>query len=371
MMIISCSNSDQKINKINIETKRIESIDSNKLISEIEVIPLETNDTSLISGIRKMIYWNNELFIFDRNQKQIMLFDIKGNFIRKLQRVGRGPGEYLDISDFAINPFNNNIEFVDGYNLYVYNNEFVFIEKVQIPKKDIRSINELEIINEEQILFMANGRPYIPVMYNRQDKKIVKLPEIYPSWLIEKMPFSTNDRFYRNGSILNYVEGFSNKVYLINRNGFQLKYEWDFGDFNFDFENSSLSDLIKSSTIQDIMNNSELFRNKYAISFRQNLENDKFILTSFFFKNQPASLLYNKNNGKYIFFNGKLSFLLFTSLVDFIEENKFIVIVDPEKLKNLPQEWFSAKSRKTIEAIDLSNNPVVLIFHLKPILLEN
>lgn len=372
IIIISCNNSDQKINKINIETKRIESIDSiNKLMFEIEVIPLETNDTCLISGIRKIYYRNDELYIFDRKQKQIMLFDINGNFIRKIQRVGKGPGEYLDISDFAINPINNNIEFVDGYNLYVYNYQFVFIEKVNIPKNDIHSINELEIINEEQILFMANGRPYIPVMYYRQDKKIVKIPEVYPSWLTEKMPFSINDRFYRNGSILNYIEGFSNKVYSINKNGFQLKYEWDFGDFNFDYENSSLSELIKSSTIQDIMNNSELFTNKYAISFRQNLENDKFILTSFFFKNQPASILYNKNNGKYLFFNGKLSFLLFTSLVEFIEENKLIVILDPEQLKNLPQEWFSAKSRKTIEAIDLSNNPVVLIFQLIPNLLEN
>ena len=45
-----------------------------------------------------------ELIIGDRQTNSIFIFDDKGKYIRKIARVGRGPGEYNEIRAFCVHP---------------------------------------------------------------------------------------------------------------------------------------------------------------------------------------------------------------------------------------------------------------------------
>jgi len=370
IIFFSCSESRDSNKKIYIDTSTIKPGRPDEFFDNIEINPLSTKETSLISHVRKIIYQDMELYVFDQYQGEILVFDIKGEFRRKLKKIGKGPGEYLGIVDFTINPYNNNIELLDGYNLYIYSNDCNFIEKIKLRNAELKAVNELEIIDDDKIVFSQGGTHSLYVIYSMKNRKIIKSQEIYPIWLEKKMMFNTIHSLYRNGPIINYLEGWSNKVYSINADGFRLKYEWDFGKYNFDFEESSLSNLIKNSTVNELTRNHNVFLDKYILQFNHNLENDKFILTSFLFKGNPASLLYNKKTGKYILFNDKLSFLLFTSTVEFISEDKLIVIVEPKNLKELPMDWFPSDSQKLIKDINILNNPVVLNLTLKKDLLQ-
>lgn len=78
-----------------------ESRDFNGLVEVESIIPLETSDTVLLTDIRKIIHSNNLLFILDTDTR-LWLFDMQGNFIRKIGQEGQGPGEYPELADFAI-----------------------------------------------------------------------------------------------------------------------------------------------------------------------------------------------------------------------------------------------------------------------------
>ena len=65
-------------------------------------LPLETNDSCLLSRIQTIIFENNLLFILDDNDKALTIFDHTGKFINRIQHAGNGPNEYYRIGAFDV-----------------------------------------------------------------------------------------------------------------------------------------------------------------------------------------------------------------------------------------------------------------------------
>ncbi len=103
----SCQNGDiNTLNEIyvdNIEKISTSSID--QLFDNIKYIQLETNKDAIIGDINKIILYDNKLFASDGSR--IIVFDNKGKYLFKIEKLGRGPGEYTDITDLIIS--NNTI----------------------------------------------------------------------------------------------------------------------------------------------------------------------------------------------------------------------------------------------------------------------
>jgi hypothetical protein len=72
------------------------------LFESYNIIRLETTDDCMLGGIEKIIKNNSLLYIKTAND-ELVLFDSKGNYIKKIGTKGRGPGEYIRIQDFAVN----------------------------------------------------------------------------------------------------------------------------------------------------------------------------------------------------------------------------------------------------------------------------
>ncbi len=94
---------------------------------------------------------NNNLYFFDGTTQSILRFNAKGEFINKLDRKGRGYGEYWDLIDFDVDD-NENIYILSYKKILIYNSSLKFIKekKLQITDKD----NELFY----PILFLLNGQ---------------------------------------------------------------------------------------------------------------------------------------------------------------------------------------------------------------------
>lgn len=67
-----------------------------------EVIPLETTDSSVMGDIMKVISAKGRIFVAPWNGKSIFIFDRSGKYLSRIDKEGRGPGEYLKISDFMV-----------------------------------------------------------------------------------------------------------------------------------------------------------------------------------------------------------------------------------------------------------------------------
>lgn len=100
----SCNN---EISDLGIEIIQLKSFFKEKasnLFEEMKIIPLETTDSSLIVRIKRVEIWNDNIFILNelKSHRNILCFDLDGNFLFSIDRMGQGPGDYSYLGDFII-----------------------------------------------------------------------------------------------------------------------------------------------------------------------------------------------------------------------------------------------------------------------------
>lgn len=79
------------------------SIDVSSLFeANLEIIPIETTDSCLVRADDKKLITDKYLYIADRISKKIFMFDWNGNYLRTIGKIGRGPGEYVDLGGLCI-----------------------------------------------------------------------------------------------------------------------------------------------------------------------------------------------------------------------------------------------------------------------------
>jgi hypothetical protein len=76
-------------------------VDLSEIGGSITYIPLETSQNTLVGRVSKIIVTDSLIFISTIPYK-LMAFDYSGRFVRNYGNVGRGPGEFIHISDFAV-----------------------------------------------------------------------------------------------------------------------------------------------------------------------------------------------------------------------------------------------------------------------------
>jgi len=101
----------------------------------IEYIPLETSDEALVGNIQALFFHNDHIFIKD-NTGLIKVFDRNGAFVRTINRVGRGPQEYLQNSSLSLSPSNGNLLLADNATIKEYDPFGQYIREVGVPRID-------------------------------------------------------------------------------------------------------------------------------------------------------------------------------------------------------------------------------------------
>ena len=106
VLVTSCNKTiDIKDKTLYSDLDHAPSIPTEKLFSKIEVIPLETQEKSIIRGIDKIMEYQSCIYILDRRQKAVLIFDGYGKFISKINSIGRAPDEFYLLEDIEIDTF--------------------------------------------------------------------------------------------------------------------------------------------------------------------------------------------------------------------------------------------------------------------------
>ena len=124
-MFFLCSAKSQTIERkekgeiIDLDNAIIKTGDSfsySSMFKSIKTIILETNELCLIGFITKMRVLDPYIIILDLSiAKSLYVFDMNGHFIRKIGRIGQGPGDYVQLTDFTVDKDNNIIYVLDSY----------------------------------------------------------------------------------------------------------------------------------------------------------------------------------------------------------------------------------------------------------------
>jgi len=121
LLLFSCSNvENSKLDEVTVDIDINLKLPLSEITEEISVIDLELTDESIINQdqILKVLLLDSLVFIAE--SEKMLVFDMKGRFVRSIGSIGRGPGEYINIKSFTIDEKNKIIHITDRSTIVSY-----------------------------------------------------------------------------------------------------------------------------------------------------------------------------------------------------------------------------------------------------------
>jgi len=157
-----------------------EATNLSQFAADLEYIQLESHADCLVDKIYSLKVRGNYFYIQNTGTRdswgQIFCFDNKGKFISKLDKMGRGPGEYELINDYDISSDNTIIAVNSGSEIIFYRRaekEYIFIRKIALSN----SPDKISFINASSdiLLQYANTdgtKPFSLELINSEGKSL-------------------------------------------------------------------------------------------------------------------------------------------------------------------------------------------------------
>lgn len=179
VLLLSCQQQERTNNNdaeiIQISKKEIrDEIDVGKMVEEVRYVELETTEESLIGNVSKVIAYKDKIYIKDRFvASKIYIFDATGRFITTVSRIGKGPGEYMNLDDIAVDTYRKELLVSDASSqkIIVFDLEGEFLREFKIPYW----VSGVFALQNHYLLYLhnTNNEKYNLLVVDKQKTKIV------------------------------------------------------------------------------------------------------------------------------------------------------------------------------------------------------
>ena len=368
VIMTACSSVSEDPNTIHIDINKARKENFSEWFSGVDIIPLETNESSILYNCEKIVYEYQRFYIHDFRQYAIFVFDSLGNFLfSTLPLIGQGPGQFLSMTDFLISPITGNIEILDAFSqiIRVYDKDGKFIEN-KILSADLLPLGTFVQLTADLYLFCSAD-------YEKKEKTTIKVFSVGKRKIVNNivsLPENTKrlgvtDRivFKRmNDNILFTFKFYNNDIYQIDTTASVIAhYQYDFGKYTLDLR-SLLPDQEPSYYGSEFMERS---KNNYILPLSKH-ENEKYRFCFFVFKEELYISRQNKETLQtdVIFnkFTGGGQVLPPLHLDEYYIYNK----AEPSWLKEmLTEEMLSPEQQEIVSGINEFDNQIILRYKLK------
>ena len=202
-----------------------------KYATEIRYIPLETNDSTLISGIRQIFYENGKILLLDQIPLSYtftcFLFDNNGKFYRKIGQPGQGPDDYNNLRQVFMHE--NFIYLKDYFKVLIYDTNGNLVEKINLRSNEFpqqyRSFFEILPLKKDTfVMNVASMKGYYPkaILFEKYQSDI-KIIKEYPNYVkLDKLHdfYSTDELgiMYRFKDDVRIYKVFNDTIFTIGQN---------------------------------------------------------------------------------------------------------------------------------------------------------
>lgn len=174
-ILFSCTqkNSNQNDSSLYVDIKNQQEVSLFDLFSHIEIIPLETSDSSLLKNVNKVLFYENNYYVLDCEQHILLRFDADGKFISRIAKSGDGPEDYLNLIDFFIEE--QHIFMLSPMGIvYKYDMIGCLQDKIYLEGKSI-SYQKFARLDDDKILFWSNTDSDTEQLslFSRKENKII------------------------------------------------------------------------------------------------------------------------------------------------------------------------------------------------------
>lgn len=301
-----------------IDIEDVSTFKISNLFDELDYIKLETNDTFLVDEINKLIV-NDEL-IFVNSNNMILIFDLSGKIVRKLDKEGKGPDEYIALTDFVLDEESQIIEILDSQaeTIIYYNLNGEKVGELFIGL-DAQSFIKL---NDKYLFYCGNQfgdlNKYKLVYFDIDSKKILK--QYIPINLKEASYLHINDNvnFSNFSDSITFWHSINDTIYYVDEEKVDPRIIIETGD------NKIPEQLFKADYPSIVQFASKLTSSDFMYGTVNFIENDSFILFGVRQKSKLYHIIYQKEYDK-ITVADSIHF-------DLIMEN----FIEPTNYSNLP-----------------------------------
>lgn len=155
-IMLSCSKTGEPVGDldiINVDINEMSSINE-FVCGESKYICLDSSENCLIEKVDKVMISQDTLFVMDRSRRTVFVFSANdGRFINKISKTGRGPGEYVDLSDCDIWRGLIYILSYPDQKLNVYSPKGELIKGIELPNQ----YSKLKVVDEGKVWLYAEN----------------------------------------------------------------------------------------------------------------------------------------------------------------------------------------------------------------------
>jgi hypothetical protein len=197
------------------------------MATDLEYIPLQTTKISLVKSVTKIVTCNNKIYL--RNgYTDVLCFDRAGKFLYRLNKPGRGPGEYNFITDFDISSDDKTLIVISDGNLLVYNNTgtgFAYDKSINIRQQALsnRYVSKISFVPLTTNIFLSidpntGTEKSLSILINTDGDTLNFKPNQYRFENITTHVMMINESLHFNyENNVCFKEEFSDTVFFINK----------------------------------------------------------------------------------------------------------------------------------------------------------
>lgn len=355
LILFSCSGKQKKESSgFDIDPEQKTEKGLSDYFSSIEVIPLETSDSSIMAAADKLIYCRGKYYLLDvRSIEGVLIFDKDGKFLNKLVRMGRGPQEYYTANDFVVDPSNGDISIMSsiGGTVLVYDSTLTFRERYSI---NYQATHSFFPINDNTTAFYTGNEGKL-FIYNRKNNSIEYEYLVSTESLELTIYKSSLSPFSVYNDTVQFLASAQKKVYNILPETGELKERYSFNFGQHDYDPFKLPENREFSFYHD---DNKGFKKIYNIN--EFLETPDFIDVVYAFGEWTHTFIDKKTGEQHTFRDPHLTGFMYAN-----EEALFMAYPAPliERLveKSLvdPEVW------ERVIALPADSNPVIVKYNFK------
>lgn len=336
-------------------------------IDSVKLVRLETTPVSIIGSIGKIAVVNDTLFVCDYTKSNsIFAFNMNGEFLYKINSIGKGPGEYQSLNSAHIN--NKEIIISDWLSGKVirYDLKGGLIDEQRFLPSSLDAITNAEGKYLLAFNSYTETKPFRLEFFDGQVKKETAFP------FANSRSFTLSSAFQRVGKDILFHYPWCDTVYKVNGTGIKPEYVLSL------YRPNEISDLIKNNTdLNDQEFNKKISFDSGLPIFENFLELKDFLYVNIT-KNRKSyiSLISKTNDSVKTYVQADIEHMKFDlpfHITGFYE-NSLLMSIDQSFILQLPKNDQIAfqnrlnNSKYTAwlkELEDTGKNPLICIVKLK------
>jgi hypothetical protein len=338
--------------RFQIDYNNLNELKLSKFVENIKVIKLQMDKNHIIGQILKVQIYNDNIYILDQRSNMLFIYDMTGNFVNTLNKIGQGPDEYLRIIDFDVNE--NGIYIVDfpSHSVKCYDFDLKLINKISF------SLFGFNILAKDHSIWLYNeysvGSTYFRLYQIDNDANI--LSESFKQEALDREPkynWTSSNVFQKYRDEYYYSDRYDNTVFQNNQNDWNEYIKFSFGDKTFPTD----------KRIFDY----DIYGADFPFILRRNLFiTEQYVVIDFMYSKDLYHSFYNRNDKSIN--SGKMKndiisdynrFAPRWSSSDYLIETVEAEYVLNEKLKGL------ITYEKSLSDLKVDDNPILVLYSLK------